>query len=155
MTKRRAAAAGAWICTGALAAATGSWLPAGKTVVQAKAFGADITVRLEVGAPPASCAGWRWGAEGECPRAAVTGIEVAVGAEPLFVPRSAYADLGAPSNLEVRPGPASFDVVVHGGDAATAYAATLTFSRSTLQSRRVYNKSFRDSAWEETRYSFP
>lgn len=132
-------------------------LPDGPHETKGLGFGrSEVLVRAEVGRVTDSrCAGWRWGAENECPHSVLVGLAVSVGLDQIFVPRSAFADLGSPTRIDVKPGPSSFDVIVVGGDAATAYTATLKFSRTELKRRKIFGNEFKQTAWEDTTYSFP
>jgi hypothetical protein len=116
----------------------------------------EIVVRAEIGQVTVGrCAGWRWGAENECPRSALVALTVSIGREQIFVPWNAYADLGTPVRIDLKPGSSSLDLVVKGGDAATAYTATLKFSPTRLKRRKVFGNEFKHTAWEEVTYSFP
>jgi hypothetical protein len=95
------------------------------------------------------------GAEGECRRLAIVSLQVVLGEETLFVPRSAFADLGSPSRISVKRHGRRFDIVVIGGDAATSYAAGLRFWNSGISSRRVESGEFNASGWEETTFASP
>lgn len=132
-------------------------LPSGLHETRAHGFGRlEVIVRAEVGPlKDMRCAGWRWGAENECPSSALLGLTVAVEGKQIFVPRSAFADLGWPTKVVLRTSTSSLDVVIKGGDAATAYTATLKFSRTELKRRRVAGGEFEKSTWEDTTYSFP
>jgi hypothetical protein len=134
-----------------------SGLPTGVKELRATVFGkTEVVVRAEVGVPKASdCMGWRWGAESECPKTALVNVVIKVGGEEIFVPRSAFADLGTPSRINLKSSASSVNVIVAGGDAATAYTATLIFSRTELKRRKVFGKEFKQTAWEDTTYSFP
>lgn len=141
-----------WMCH-----AADVWLTEGHHETIASAFKhKTIAVRTEVARlVDTRCAGWRWGSEGECPRLAIVGLAVAVDGEDIFVPRSAFADLGSPRSVTLRTRANSFDVIVEGGDAATSYTATLTFTQTALTRRKVFGNEFRQTAWDETKYSFP
>lgn len=132
-------------------------LTEGENEVRAIAFGeSEVVVRAQVS--PLSldhCEGWRWGAENECPRLALVKLAVYVGKEKVFLPRSAFADLGLPARIDLKTGPSLLDVVISGGDAATAYTAILKFSRTELKRRKVFGNEFKQTAWEDTSYSFP
>ena len=73
----------------------------------------------------------------------------------VFVPLSAYADLGQPESVEfVRVGKgASF--VIRGGETSTGYSAQFFVEKGILVRRRVSLGEFKDEVWEETRYSGP
>lgn len=117
--------------------------------------GKQIIVRVDVARTVQEhCGNWRWGAEAECPKLAVADVQVFVGKEVLFVPRSAFVDLGSPHHLSVSPTKAGFEIVIQGGDAATSYNARLRFSIGQIWSRRVESGEFPKSAWEETKFSF-
>jgi hypothetical protein len=118
--------------------------------------GRHIFVRAGIATPSQEgCGNWRWGAEAECPGLAFASLQVRVGDVPIFVPRSAFADLGAPRSVSVNTHRRGFNIVVIGGDAATSYTAKLRFSYLEIKSRRVEGGEFKDSAWEETTFSFP
>lgn len=117
--------------------------------------GKRITVRIDVASPMQEhCASWRWGAEALCPKLAIAALQVSIDNESLFIPRSAFIDLGSPNLVTVEVRKSGFDVIVRGGDAATSYTATLRFRNSEIESRRVESGEFPDSAWEHTRFSF-
>ena len=118
--------------------------------------GKSIQLDLEVGPPPPTgCVHWRWGAEADCPKSAVVALTVIYRNTSLFVSRSAFADLGAPSKLVVKPSRIGFRIEIAGGDAATSYVAVLEFVGDELRQRRVVNPSFANTAYEVTRFSYP
>ena len=94
------------------------------------------------------------GGENEPPALLVGSIDVAVGGEQVFVPLSAFSDLGSPKMASLKISANGFEVVIIGGDAGGAYDATFTFDGSWLVQRRVSSREFPDEAWEETKYSF-
>jgi hypothetical protein len=81
-------------------------------------------------------------------------LDVYLGVNRVFVPISAYSDLGNPRSSTIETADKGFQIVVRGGDAATSYKATLVFEGGLLRSRKVVNGEFPDEAWEETIYSF-
>lgn len=100
-------------------------------------------------------AGWLWGSEDTAPASVISELAVMVDGTHLFVPLSAFVDLGDPRTIKVDRGDQQFTVVIKGGDAAASYTATLTFSDSkVLMRRRVEHGEFPEQAWEETRYTF-
>jgi hypothetical protein len=118
--------------------------------------GKEVLIRVEITEPAKEgCANWRWGAEGNCPKRAIAGLEALVDGQEIFVPRSAFADLGSPRTVSVTPTRSGFELNIDGGDAGASYTAILEFRGCLLRSRRVEGKSFADSAWEKTRFSFP
>lgn len=90
--------------------------------------GKEISLQLVIAKPTENaCEGWRWGAENECPRQIIKKLIVFVANEKLFIPRSAFADLGNPERYTVITNSKGFDLYIYGGDAATSYIAKLRF----------------------------
>lgn len=137
---------------------TGRYFPQGRVeLVGTSSDGSGIRVVLVVSKPPVvpgSAQAWRWGSEFSAPRTSVGLIELYKDKERLFVPISAYIDLGNPKSAYVEPFGKGFRVVISGGEAATSYTATLVFEGGVIRSRKVVHGEFPDSAWEETVYSF-
>lgn len=99
--------------------------------------------------------GFRWGGEDSLvPPTLVTSIVVQNGADRLFIPLSAYSDLGDPRKIYLKPSTTGFELVIAGGDAGVAYNAVLVFEKGWLTRRRVAHGEFPDEAWEETRYAY-
>lgn len=97
-----------------------------------------------------------WGAEtGFLPPNLVSAIRVREGSQELFVPLSAYSDLGDIHRASLRPSPHGFILSLYGGEVATGYVAALRFANGYLLSRVVSSNEFPQSDREETRYSFP
>jgi hypothetical protein len=118
--------------------------------------GKEVLIRVEIAEPAkAGCANWRWGAEGNCPITAIAGLEVLFGGEKIFVPRSAFSDLGSPRTISVASTRMGFELTLVGGDAGASYTAKWKFTDRRLKSRLVEGSAFPDSAWEKTRFSFP
>lgn len=97
---------------------------------------------------------WRWGAEGTCPQTKVSKILVSFKKQPVFIPVSAFADLGNPRKAEIAQIKEGFAIEIIGGDAATSYKAVLMFKDGFLVSKKVVSGEFPDVAWEETRYGW-
>lgn len=99
--------------------------------------------------------GYRWGGEDiEPPQTVVSQLFVVVDGHDVFVPLSAFADLGSPRTVEVKVTGRGFDLIIAGGDASASYRALLTFEARELTRRRVQHGEFPKEAWEETRYRF-
>lgn len=99
--------------------------------------------------------GFRWGGEDSvAPATLITSVAVQIGAEKLFVPLSAYSDLGDPRQISLKPNAAGFELTIAGGDAGVAYNAVLIFEKGWLMRRRVTHGEFPDQAWEETQYAY-
>lgn len=99
---------------------------------------------------------WRWGAENACPNAVIGSVELRINEELVFVPISAFADLGNPRVVQIdqRKGKDRFAVILVGGDAATSYKATLEFQKDILLERVVRHGEFPTESWERTIYKF-
>ncbi len=106
--------------------------------------------------PCKAASSWRWGAENTCPRNIINALEIKDSGKSVFIPLSAFADLGNPRTvrIESRKGNDQFAVVLIGGDAATSYSATLEFRDSLLIERVVRHGEFPDESWEKTSYKF-
>lgn len=99
--------------------------------------------------------GFRWGGEDAmAPLTLITSIVVQSGADELFVPLSAYSDLGDPRRISLKASATGFELAIAGGDAAVAYNAILVFKEGWLTRRRVAHGEFPDEAWEETKYAY-
>ena len=92
--------------------------------------------------------------EGAAPQASLSLVEAYWGKDQVFIPRSAYVDLGNPRAASIETVGRRFRLVISGGDAATSYTAMLLFEGGMIRNRKVVNSEFPDSAWEETVYSF-
>ena len=98
---------------------------------------------------------WRWGAENKCPGSYISSMVVNIDNNPVFIPLSAFADLGNPREIRMETYTEKrFAIILIGGDAATSYTAKLDFSNGVLIERMVSNNEFPDNAWEKTRYKF-
>jgi hypothetical protein len=119
-----------------------------------------ISVRVTVSPlpefPPCKVSSsWQWGAENSCPRTFVGALEVKAMGMPVFVPLSAFADLGNPRDVRIESrNRKGFAVILTGGDAATSYTATLEFRDNLLSERVVRHGEFPDQSWEKTFYKF-
>jgi hypothetical protein len=123
-------------------------------------IGVSVVARLGSGLRCASPESWHWGAEDECPRSLLAGLDVRWRKHALFTPRSAFADLAQVRRLEVVSRETGFDVRIEGGDAAVGYVALLEYRRHSRGSdmqiarRIVRHSEFPEEVWEETKYSF-
>ena len=135
--------------------------PAPKSESALSAKHADISVSVKViasadGVCLHDASSYVWGSEGTCPKNRISGIEVTRAGKALFVPISAFADLGNPSKVTLKKPTNSkyFTVLVSGGDAGTSYQAKLTFGALYLKQRRVESSSFPEDAFEVTNFKF-
>jgi len=118
-----------------------------------------VSVSLENGRTTEDCPNarsWRWGSEQACPAQRISAIEVGYRKHSVFIPYSAFADLGNPTSLVIERGSASntYSIKIVGGDAATSYSATLKFKAELLLEKIVRHGEFPESAWEKTLYNF-
>ena len=99
---------------------------------------------------------YMWGGDDTTPpKTIIKAITISSKGESIFIPLSAYSDLGNPrkislSKLAVR----GFRLLIIGGDAAGSYQAMLDFKANEISRRRVVSGEFPIEVWEETTYSF-
>lgn len=72
----------------------------------------------------------------------------------IWVPLSAYADLGSPSQLRVVVRKDGCVVMLKGGDAGGAYSARIQVSGDEVTSREVHSNELPES-YERTTYHYP
>lgn len=118
-----------------------------------------LEVHIERPSPTDSCQSknsWRWGAEQSCPNRKIASVKLSFRGQPVFVPYSAFADLGNPTTIALRRNGKSlrYEISVHGGDAAISYECILRFTGGVLQERHVKSTEFPDDSWEKTTYRF-
>lgn len=114
-----------------------------------------VTVKTSKAAGSLFKEGFRWGGEDPAaPPTLITSVVVRSGADKLFVPLSAYSDLGDPRQISLKSSAAGFELAIAGGDAGVAYNAVLVFEKGWLIRRRVAHGEFPDQAWEETQYAY-
>jgi hypothetical protein len=106
--------------------------------------------------PCKAASSWRWGAENTCPKTFISALEIKMEDKPIFIPISAFADLGNPRTVRIEPCNEKhcFVVTIVGGDAATSYSARLEFKNNLLNKRLVRHGEFPKESWEETIYKF-
>jgi len=66
-------------------------------------------------------------------------VQVLLAGKEVFIPRSAYSDLGDISAAEFGVVNSSIILTIKGGDASEAYIAVLTFNEQRLIERRLYS----------------
>lgn len=118
-----------------------------------------LTMRFENFTPTDSCLSasfWRWGAEQSCPMRKIGSIKISFKGRSVFIPYSAFADLGNPKTIGLRQEAkgSNYTITIHGGDAATSYECVLKIKGSVLQEKHVMSGEFPDKAWEKTSYRF-
>lgn len=116
--------------------------PNSLTVVS-KARGASVEIRLGSAALCASA---------ERQEVFITGMTIRVGDSFVLVPRSAYADLVAPTYAKVEFSGATGILVIRGGDGADAYSVKLFFDRKRVSRRTVASALLANQPSEDTRY---
>lgn len=90
----------------------------------------------------------------QMPKSVISLIDLRIGNEKVFIPLSAYSDLGNPMQASLEKAGHGFKITITGGDTATSYKAVLIFDNEHIQRRRVSLGEFPDEVWEETVYSF-
>jgi hypothetical protein len=98
---------------------------------------------------------YAWGGdETTPPKKIIKTITVLKNGQNLFIPLSAYADLGNPNKISLSKLPRGFRLTISGGDAAGSYDARLDFKKNEISRRRVASGEFPKEVWEETTFSF-
>lgn len=118
-----------------------------------------ISVSLESGRTTGDCPGansWRWGSEQACPEQRISSFEVGYQRQAVFIPYSAFADLGNPTSIAIERGSAggTYSIKIAGGEAATSYNVILKFKAGLLLEKVVRHGEFPKNAWEKTLYKF-
>lgn len=97
-----------------------------------------------------------WGGDlGEPPPNFVSAIQIKDPNVDMFVPLSAYCDLGDVHRASIQETSRGFDLYLYGGDTATSYEAKLEFAGGFLVRRTVSLNEFPKTSREVTRYWFP
>lgn len=101
---------------------------------------------------------FRWGGDNhQPPKFVVKEIKVARNGHEIFIPLSAFSDIGEPRHIKLEAVPKSqsnFRLIIRGGDAGGSYSATLEFKDDDILLKRVASGEFPKVAWEEIHYSF-
>jgi len=84
----------------------------------------------------------------------IVGMTMRVGDSSVFVPRSAYADLVAPTQAVIEFKGSTGTVTIRGGDGAEAYVVRLFFDRQRVYLRTFASLLMVNQPTEETRYLF-
>jgi hypothetical protein len=96
-----------------------------------------------------------WGGDDDVlPKAVLSMLSVKVAGKVVFIPLSAYADLGAVRDASVGAKRGGFNITILGGDASSAYRAVLQFRSGLLKQRQVASQEFPNQVWQSTSYSF-
>lgn len=99
--------------------------------------------------------GYRWGGEDiEPPKTLTVKLSVKLDKLEIFIPLSAYSDLGNPSNINIKRSGSVIFVEIIGGDTSASYSAKLEFRGRHLIRRKVTSSEFPSDAFEETKYKF-
>jgi hypothetical protein len=93
-----------------------------------------------------------WGASFHWPRTVITSLRVSIRSQPVYIPMSAFCDLGNPHRMVLRATAKGFQVSIDGSDAGDSFEAVLEFEGTTLKRRKVHLNEFPDEMWEETTY---
>lgn len=96
-----------------------------------------------------------WGGDIDQPPKTITVfLDIKVNNKKLFIPFSAYGDLGDIEAAELEKFSSGFNLMLHGGQTATAYDVVLAFKQGYLYSKKVTHREFPTQAWEKIIYSF-
>lgn len=99
---------------------------------------------------------YMWGGDDMSPpKKIIKSITVVKNGQMIFIPLSAYSDLGNPRKISLEKRPAhGFRLIINGGDAAGSYSAMLDFKNNEISRRKVVLGEFPKEVWEETTFSF-
>lgn len=118
-----------------------------------------VSISVETIEPPNSYVyskAYMWGGdETSPPKRIIKAITVLRNGKMIFIPLSAYADIGNPRKIFLEKLPAhGFRLIISGGDAAGSYTAILDFKKNEISRRKVVSGEFPKEVWEETTFSF-
>jgi hypothetical protein len=99
---------------------------------------------------------YMWGGdETTPPKKIIKAITVLMNGQMVFIPLSAYCDLGNPLKISLEKIPVhGFRLIITGGDAASSYSALLDFKNNEISRRKVISGEFPKEVWEATTFSF-
>ena len=96
-----------------------------------------------------------WGGDvGQTPNTILSSIKIQEGGNVIFLPLSAYSDLGVVHHGSLIPQKTGFRLELSGGDTGTGYSAIFVFDHGYLRNRTVRNNEFPDSRVDTTTYKF-
>ena len=86
------------------------------------------------------------------PCSAVDEVGITVAGEPLFVPRSAFADLADINNAKLATEHEKYLLILVGGDASESYVVKIEFDRKHITYRSLTSGEFPERLLQETYY---
>jgi len=86
------------------------------------------------------------------PCSIVDGLDIAIAGEPIFVPRSAFADLADLSSAKLAIEHGKYVLVLVGGDASESYVVRIAFDRRHVTYRSLTSGEFPEHPLQETIY---
>src|SRR3569623_41541 len=100
-----------------------------------------VNVSIEIIEPPKGYVygkAYMWGGdETSPPKKIIKAITVVRNGQMVFIPLSAYVDLGNPKAISLQKRPAhGFRLIINGGDAAGSYSAMLDFKNNEISRRK-------------------
>lgn len=119
-------------------------LPSGNTLVSASLRGNEFRALFRTSLAPISTSTSPEQNFAQCtssrvPCSLTAEIKLFATSREVFVPRSAYADLGDISNAELTTSNRLFVLTIRGGDASEAYIAKIEFNRERVLRRLLYS----------------
>lgn len=137
-------------CFGVVVAAA-TYTVSDSTTALSKSVGGKVKVSvLLVPAPQLVAEDEYWGA-GAGKTLVVSQVALTIDGVGVWVPRSAYADLAAVSNVRVKWSGRRLSVMLTGGETATFYSARFDVVHRTVVSRRVWLNAL-PNVYEKTTY---
>ena len=96
-----------------------------------------------------------WGGdETRMPSSVLAEMNIKIEGDKIFIPLSAFSDLGNPKQIFIESNKDEFAIIINGGGSSTSYKAILIFKDKYITKRKVILSEFPDQVWEETNYSF-
>lgn len=86
------------------------------------------------------------------PCSVIDGLEIAVAGEPVFVPRSVFADLADVNDAKLVIRKGGYVLFLTGGDASESYVLKVVFNRKRVTFRSLTSGEFPDHPLQETIY---
>jgi hypothetical protein len=97
-----------------------------------------------------------WGGDiDQLPGTFLSSIQIVQNKKSVFIPLSAYSDLGDVKFASLEASQDGFILHLHGGNTATEYDAEINFQHGYLRTRSVALRELPDERREMTSYSFP
>jgi len=95
-----------------------------------------------------------WGTIKGMPTDLIAEITIIEDHKNIFIPLSAYSDLGNLNNASLKIAGNAYHVIIEGGDAGGGYKAIISIEKGKIKQRQVDDLEFEGVIGEKTTYSF-